>query len=64
MNKIILLIIVVVFAGLAIMFDWFGSRDLAQTGMDAAQSTVQKLEETGDRVNDAVDQLNEMKEKK
>lgn len=59
MSKLILVILLVIFMATAIMFDWFGSRDLAQTGLNALQEGVVTLEETGDAVSGAVKQVQE-----
>ena len=61
-GKISFIIILIVFIALAIMFDWFGSRDLAEKGMDNASSAVEKLEHTGDKVNKMIGNINEEKQ--
>ncbi|MGC9385685.1 MAG: hypothetical protein ACP5D0_01960 [Hydrogenovibrio sp.] len=57
MSKVILVILLIGFMALAIMFDWFDGRDLAQTALNALQKGVIALEETGDAVTGAVEQV-------
>ncbi|WP_028487445.1 hypothetical protein [Thiomicrorhabdus chilensis] len=58
-GKISFIILLVIFIVLAIMFDWFGSRDLFQKGVDGAQVAVEKIESAGDKVNQAIETINE-----
>ncbi len=58
-GKITFILIVVIFIVLAIMFDWFGSRELAKQGVDKAQVAVEHLESTGDKVSDVIESINE-----
>ncbi|WP_373019940.1 hypothetical protein [Thiomicrorhabdus sp.] len=58
-GKISFIILVIVFIVLAIMFDWFGSRDLAKKGVDKAQVAVEHLESTGDKVSDVIESIND-----
>lgn len=57
MGKIFTLVFILIFIGLAIMFDWFGARDLSQKSLDATQNTVQKLNDAGDRISEAVEKI-------
>jgi len=59
LGKLSFIILLIGLIALAIMFDWFGSRDLAEKGMDKAQVAVEKLEDTGDKVNQVLDNINE-----
>lgn len=43
----------------AIMFDWFGSREIAIVALDYTQSAVDKLVETGDQMQDVIDVVSE-----
>jgi len=61
-GKISLFIWLVIFVAAAIMFDWFGSRDIASGFLDSTQVAVEKLEETGDHVQDAIDVVSESTE--
>lgn len=61
MNKLTLLVVLVVLVVLAIMFDWFGARDVVESGVDSAQNAVEKIQDTGDRVSDAVETFKEDK---
>lgn len=58
-GKLSFIILLIGLISLAIMFDWFGSRDLAEKGMDKAQVAVEKLEDTGDKVTKVLDTINE-----
>lgn len=60
MGKLSILIFIVIFGALAIMFDWFGARELSQQGLDVTQDTMEKLEETGDAVSVAIEKAKEM----
>ncbi|WP_127469940.1 hypothetical protein [Thiomicrorhabdus aquaedulcis] len=62
-GKISLIIWIVIIVSLAIMFDWYGSRELAQTGLEKTQEAVEKLSETGDHMQGALDVIKEEKEK-
>ncbi|CAN8141228.1 hypothetical protein J3998_10885 [Thiomicrorhabdus sp. 6S2-11] len=39
---------IVIFIALAIMFDWFNSREVARDSLVAAEEIIQYLEQTGD----------------
>lgn len=54
-GKISLIIWFFIFIAFAIMFDWFGSREIATSFLDSTQTAVEKLEETGDHMQDAID---------
>ncbi len=43
----------------AIMFDWFGSREIAVSALDYTQGAVEKLSETGDQMQDVIDVVSE-----
>lgn len=62
-GKISFIILLVIFIVLAIMFDWFGSRDLFQKGVDGAQVAVEKIELAGDKVSEAIETINEEEKK-
>lgn len=59
MKKLLLLLLVVVFGVLAVMFDWFGSRDIAQSGVEATQGAVERVEEAGNTVSETFRQFNQ-----
>ncbi|WP_029406530.1 hypothetical protein [Thiomicrorhabdus sp. Milos-T2] len=61
-GKISILIWTIVFIAAAIMFDWFGSRDIAENLLDSSQTAVEKLSETGDYMQDAIDVVSESSE--
>ena len=61
-SKISLFIWIIILLAAAIMFDWFGSREIATSVLDSTQSAVEKLEETGDHVQDAIDVVSESTE--
>ncbi len=61
-GKISLIIWLVIFIAVAIMFDWFGSREIATNLLDSTQTAVEKLEETGNHVQDAIDVVKESTE--
>lgn len=58
-GKISILIWLIIFIAAAIMFDWFGSREIAVNVLDSSQTAVEKLSETGDHVQDAIDVVSE-----
>lgn len=58
-GRISILIWLIVFIAAAIMFDWFGSREIAINLLDFSQVAVEKLSETGDHVQDAIDVVRE-----
>lgn len=61
-GKISILIWLIIFIAAAIMFDWFGSREVASNLLDSSQTAVEKLSETGDHVQDAIDVVSESTE--
>lgn len=61
-GKISILIWLIIFIAAAIMFDWFGSREIATNLLDSSQTAVEKLSETGDHVQDAIDVVSESTE--
>ncbi len=54
-SKISLIIWLVIFLAAAIMFDWFGSRELASSFLESSQVAVEKLETTGDHVQGIIE---------
>jgi len=58
-GKISILLWLITFMAAAIMFDWFGSREIAENLLDSSQTAVEKLSETGDHVQDAFDVVSE-----
>jgi hypothetical protein len=62
-GKISLIVWIVIIVSMAIMFDWYGSRELAKTGLEKTQEAVEKLSATGDHVQGALDVIKEEKEK-
>ncbi|WP_040726986.1 hypothetical protein [Thiomicrorhabdus sp. Kp2] len=61
-GKISILIWIIIFIAAAIMFDWFGSREIAVNLLDSSQTAVEKLSETGDHVQDAIEVVSESTE--
>lgn len=61
MNKLFILIILVVFGVLSIAFNWFDSRDFVNDLLNKAQETNQTIQQTGDKVSNVVDQMQEAK---
>jgi len=52
--------IILILAGvivLAIMFDWFGSREMVRSGLESTQSAFDKVQKTGDDVSDSVERI-------
>ena len=60
--KLSLIIWLLIFLAFAIMFDLFGSRELASSFLESSQVAVEKLEETGDHMQDAIDVVSETTE--
>jgi hypothetical protein len=54
-GKISIILWLLTLLALAIMFDWFGSREVAVSALEYTQSAVDKLMETGDQMQDVVD---------
>ncbi|MDX1351620.1 MAG: hypothetical protein R3254_01310 [Thiomicrorhabdus sp.] len=61
-GKISILIWIIIFIAAAIMFDWFGSREIAENFLDSSQTAVEKLSETGDHMQDAISVVSESTE--
>jgi hypothetical protein len=60
MSKLVGLIFILFLVAVSIMFDWFGARDLAQEGLNYGQKAINDLNETGNKVNDAIDSIDEL----
>jgi hypothetical protein len=58
-GKISILIWLIIFIAAAIMFDWFGSREFTENLLDSSQQAVEKLSETGDHLQDAIEVVRE-----
>lgn len=58
-SKISLLIWLIILLAAAIMFDWFGSREIATSFLDWTQAAVEKLEITGDHMQGIIDEVTE-----
>ena len=54
-GKISLILWFITLLAFAIMFDWFGSREIALSALDYSQNAVEKLSETGDQMQDVID---------
>jgi hypothetical protein len=61
-SKISLIIWLIILLAAAIMFDWFGSRELASSFLENSQVAVEKLETTGDHVQGIIETVTEDKE--
>lgn len=64
MNKLILLLLLVGFGALALMFDWFDSREWFQNHIDQAQTVVEQVQQTGDELTESLQVLKNLKEGK
>ena len=62
MSKISLIVLILVFIGFAIAFDWFGSRDIVDSTLESASSVNQKLQEAGDKMQEASGKVDDIKE--
>ncbi|QCU89227.1 hypothetical protein [Thiomicrorhabdus sediminis] len=58
-GKISIVIWIVLLIAAAIMFDWFGSRDAANAVLEGGKVAVEKLEQTGDQVQGAIESVTE-----
>lgn len=54
-SKISLIIWLILLLAAAIMFDWFGSRELVASFLDFSEVAVEKLEITGDHVQGIIE---------
>ncbi|KUJ74291.1 hypothetical protein AVO42_02435 [Thiomicrospira sp. XS5] len=57
MKKLLLVLLVVVFAVFAVMFDWFGARDMATNGVEVAKNAVSSLQEAGDTLSHTIEKF-------
>ncbi|KUJ71245.1 hypothetical protein [Thiomicrospira sp. WB1] len=55
MKKLLVLLVILAILILAVMFDWFDSRHWADQGLDATESAIETLKDTGDKVTDTVE---------
>jgi hypothetical protein len=55
MKKFLIFLVVLAVFSLAIMFNWFDGRHWADRGLEATESAVDSLKETGDKVSETVD---------
>jgi hypothetical protein len=63
LGKLIMLLLLVALIALAVMFDWFGSRELALQGLDGGKVAVEKLSEVGDSVSNVLETMHQDKDK-
>ncbi len=61
-SKISLIIWLIILLAAAIMFDWYGSRELVASFLDFSEVAVEKLETTGDHVQGIIETVKEDKE--
>jgi len=54
-GKISLIMWFITLVAVAIMFDWFGSRDIALSALEFSQGAVEKLSATGDQMQGVLD---------
>ncbi|MBN2647819.1 MAG: hypothetical protein JXR44_08540 [Thiotrichales bacterium] len=54
-----LLIWLAIFIALAIMFDWFGSRELAREALVGSEVVIEYLEKTGDSAQKVIHSVTE-----
>lgn len=53
------IILAVVFAVLAVAFDWFGARDLAHEVLNQGQNAVDVISESGDKAKEVIGNVKE-----
>lgn len=58
-GRISIILWLITLLAFAIMFDWFGSREIAVSALEYTQSAVDKLVETGDQMQDVIDVVSE-----
>ncbi len=58
-GKISIILWLLMLLAFAIMFDWFGSREIAVSALEYTQTAVDKLMETGDQMQDVIDVVSE-----
>ncbi|MBD3754848.1 MAG: hypothetical protein IE937_04310 [Gammaproteobacteria bacterium] len=63
LGKLIMLLLLVALIALAVMFDWFGSRELALQGLDGGKVAVEKLSEVGDSISNLLETMHQDKDK-
>lgn len=63
LGKLIMLLLLVALIALAVMFDWFGSRELALQGLDGGKVAVEKLSEVGDSISNVLETMHQDKDK-
>jgi hypothetical protein len=54
-GKISIILWLLTLLAFGIMFDWFGSREIALSALDYMYSAVDRLAETGDQMQDVID---------
>lgn len=57
-GRIFIVLLLLLVLALAIMFDWFGTRGLLESGLNKTQKTVESLSKTGDRLQDTFESKN------
>ena len=57
MKRLLVILVLVGVMVLAVMFDWFGSRDIAESSLESTQSVLEKVQQTGDDISESVERI-------
>lgn len=63
LGKLILMVLLLAVMALAVMFDWFDSRELALQGLDAGKVGVERLAEVGDSLSEVFKTMHDDQDK-
>jgi hypothetical protein len=54
-SRILFIGLLIVFAAVVIMFDWFGARDWASSALSTTEQKVEELSEKGDSIKEFIE---------
>lgn len=57
MKRLLVIVILLGAVVLAVMFDWFGSREVVESGLESTQVLLEKMQQTGDDISESVERI-------
>uniref|UniRef100_Q31JE6 Uncharacterized protein n=1 Tax=Hydrogenovibrio crunogenus (strain DSM 25203 / XCL-2) TaxID=317025 RepID=Q31JE6_HYDCU len=57
MKRLLVILILLGAVVLAVMFDWFGSREVVESGLESTQVLLDKMQQTGDDISESVERI-------
>lgn len=57
MKRLLVILILLGAVVLAVMFDWFGSREAVESGLESTHVLLEKMQQTGDDISESVERI-------